>query len=797
MRLFALFFALVLTVNGWATTWYLNKNVVGGSNNGTSPANAWNGLVSFYANYSSVQTGDTVLMMGGDYSNDAVTTVGELALSPSGRTGITFKIDPAATSQAIFASAGIFSGNSCTIDGLIPASGGFKRWTDGTTSPTGQYANDIQWIKTVDTSGRRGGPLALQASTWMRVSNGATLRGIEVDQSAILYGVNDRGQQQHGLGIAGNALNNTVEYMYIHDTVGDGINANYDTTLNLGYTNTTFTNMVFRYNWISRNGDDGITVGSNHSIYGNFLDQGGVPIYYGGHPDSVQVLPKSSYGRIYNNVMANSGQQPFLEKVAGEMYVYQNYLLILRANSAGITTVPGNSKAVVFSSMDTYYPISVTSITRSGTTATVTTATPHGNTTGHPATMSGATGGDAALYNITALVTVTDSTHFTYTMAGTPSANATGTLSTYEGSFGVLMVANNLIYDANSLTAIAGGYGSNGFNTVIFAGNVMYNPSTGGPSTDQYVVESTSIYWDLSGAVWYNYTTGVQSSTPPSPRYVGTMRNVDPGLVSPTTLDFNISSGSSNVVASSTDLSAYFTTDYDGNARPTGVLSWTAGPRQWTGSPLTGALTAPRPTLITYPYLLATVGDTTWARFGGPSSENGVMFMGNGDPVTLTSNIGNLPPGITVTANRGLFAGTPTTAGSYLVTEEIKNGGTTLQTSTFNFAVRANSSTPAVASPLTDSWAVGVAHTYQLLGSNAPTSYGATGLPTGGSINTTTGLITFTSGVAGGTYPVTVSATNGTGTGTATVTYTVTGGSATGGSAMSGKVTLSGKVTIK
>jgi hypothetical protein len=69
-------------------------------------------------------------------------------------------------------------------------------------------------------------------------------------------------------------------------------------------------------------------------------------------------------------------------------------------------------------------PIGITTITRVGTTATVTTGNPHGLKTGDSVTIYGATD---ALYNITASITVTGDSTFTYTMAGTPAANAVAT----------------------------------------------------------------------------------------------------------------------------------------------------------------------------------------------------------------------------------------------------------------------------------------------------------------------------------------------------------------------------------
>ena len=66
---------------------------------------------------------------------------------------------------------------------------------------------------------------------------------------------------------------------------------------------------------------------------------------------------------------------------------------------------------------------SVSSITRSGSTATVTTGSAHNLVTGAEITMSGATQTE---YNVTAIVTVTGPTTFTYTVSGSPATPATG-----------------------------------------------------------------------------------------------------------------------------------------------------------------------------------------------------------------------------------------------------------------------------------------------------------------------------------------------------------------------------------
>jgi hypothetical protein len=70
-----------------------------------------------------------------------------------------------------------------------------------------------------------------------------------------------------------------------------------------------------------------------------------------------------------------------------------------------------------------YNSVKVTGITRSDNTATVTTDTAHGLLTGDSVVIAGA---DQADYNVEAVVSVVDLTHFTYTVANSPDTPATG-----------------------------------------------------------------------------------------------------------------------------------------------------------------------------------------------------------------------------------------------------------------------------------------------------------------------------------------------------------------------------------
>lgn len=81
---------------------------------------------------------------------------------------------------------------------------------------------------------------------------------------------------------------------------------------------------------------------------------------------------------------------------------------------------------------------------------------------------------------------------------------------------------------------------------------------------------------------------------------------------------------------------------------------------------------------------------------------------------------------------------------------------------------------PRITSPDTASGIVGVPFSYQITADQAIATWGATPLPPGLTVNTTTGLISGTP-TAVGTTSVGLSATNGNGTGTKTLTLTISG----------------------
>ena len=133
-------------------------------------------------------------------------------------------------------------------------------------------------------------------------------------------------------------------------------------------------------------------------------------------------------------------------------------------------------------------------------------------------------------------------------------------------------------------------------------------------------------------------------------------------------------------------------------------------------------------------------------------------------------NATNLPAGLAIDTATGAITGTPTTSGSRNVTITASNAfGSDSQT----LAVTINS-LPTITSVLSSSSYTDAAFTYQITATATPavTSYGATGLPAGLTVDTATGIISGTP-TAVGTSNVEISATNTNGTGTASLSIVV------------------------
>jgi hypothetical protein len=132
-------------------------------------------------------------------------------------------------------------------------------------------------------------------------------------------------------------------------------------------------------------------------------------------------------------------------------------------------------------------------------------------------------------------------------------------------------------------------------------------------------------------------------------------------------------------------------------------------------------------------------------------------------------NASSLPPGLSIDVETGVISGTPSTPGPFTIGLSASN---TVLTGTANLPVTVNK-----LAEVTSGSAGGrqlTAFSYQITATGYPaiTSYGASGLPSGLTVNTSTGLVSGTPSVFGN-FTVILSATNPGGTGTKSVTFSI------------------------
>jgi hypothetical protein len=145
---------------------------------------------------------------------------------------------------------------------------------------------------------------------------------------------------------------------------------------------------------------------------------------------------------------------------------------------------------------------------------------------------------------------------------------------------------------------------------------------------------------------------------------------------------------------------------------------------------------------------------------------------------TLTYGASGLPAGLSISSSTGLISGTPTTAGTSDVTVTATDTTGASGSASFTWTVTsASSNTVTVTNPGSQSGTVGTAASLQIHATDSASgqtlTYGASGLPAGLSISSSTGLISGTPTTAG-TSDVTVTATDTTGaSGSVSFTWTI------------------------
>jgi len=128
-----------------------------------------------------------------------------------------------------------------------------------------------------------------------------------------------------------------------------------------------------------------------------------------------------------------------------------------------------------------------------------------------------------------------------------------------------------------------------------------------------------------------------------------------------------------------------------------------------------------------------------------------------------------LPPGLAIDSTTGLISGTPLALGTSNVTV---TAASQFATASITLVITI-SPAPVITSILSGFGSTTGSFSYQITASGNPTSFAATGLPAGLSLDAHSGLISGTP-TATGTYPVAISATNAAGTGSATLNLVIT-----------------------
>ena len=421
-----------------------------------------------------------------------------------------------------------------------------------------------------------------------------------------------------------------------------------------------------------------------------------------------------------------------------------------------------------------------TNASDSSSTASIT----HYGATGLPAGLSinsttGAiTGTPTTAGSHPATVTATDSAGFsgsvtfTWTVSNTVSITDPGDQSDVSGSAIAPVVASGT--DTSSTTSLS--YAATGLPA-----GLTDDPTTGTISGTPTTAGTTSVTVTATDGVGYSAQTTFSwtVSNQVSVAAVGDQASVSGSPITPLAVDASDTSSTATLSYSATGLPAGLSIDVTtgsitGSPTIAGTYHVTVTAADDAGFSAQGSFNwvVTNTVTMTNPGDQSSVSGSTLTPLGIPTVDS---LPG---AVITFSDGGTLPPGLVIDPSSGTISGNPTTAGTYAVTVTATDDSDFSAEVSFNWTV---TNVVTVTDPGDVSGVSGSAvPAFSVVASDSsPTasiSFGATGLPSGTSIDPTSGLISGTP-VTSGIYPVTVTVTDSAGfTGTTSFTWTVTNG---------------------
>ncbi len=255
-----------------------------------------------------------------------------------------------------------------------------------------------------------------------------------------------------------------------------------------------------------------------------------------------------------------------------------------------------------------------------------------------------------------------------------------------------------------------------------------------------------------------------------------------PQITSPADADLVVSAAFSYTIAATQSPTAYNATSLDGSALPaglcvnnsTGVISGTlsnaglycikisATNQHGTGS---GVLVINVASSGSAPVINSSLSAVATTGVGFA-----YMITASNSPTSFAA--ANLPSNLLVDSVSGIISGTVTTSGTYNVNISVANaagsGSATLMLAVSTNSLGGSGQVPAITGSLSSSGTMGQPFSYTITATNSPTSYSASGLPSGLSVDGTSGVVSGTATVSG-TYTLIIAAGNQNGTSSASM----------------------------